>query len=225
MGPTRYPYGIARGFVNQFNYRGTTAGDISGSATPNVTLGDLFYTNNATSTVITNFVLDDTANRLVNYEGKVINVVFLDANTQVDNAGALNLVGTNNLLGANNSLTLRYSRGSWYEEGRAVVNRNEGATVNIGGATTSINLDGRYGLVVLNATGGATQVIQGISGGQIGQSTLLINRSGGANVGINSAGNVYIAATDAVTLLSNMVYTVVKVSSSRWVLQRNNLFV
>ena len=224
MGPTRFPYGTARGFVNQFNYRGTTAGDISNSTTPNVTLGDLFYTNNATGTVITNFVLDDTANRIAEYQGKVITVVFLDANTQIDNAGALQLVGTNNLLGQNNSITLRYDRGNWFETSRATPNRTEAAAVNVGGTATSINADGRE-FIALVGTGGAANTIASISGGQVAQRITLRVASGGANVLISSAGNIWIGGTNAVTLLSSGVYDLMKVNSAQWSLFRNNLFV
>lgn len=224
MGPTRYPNGQAIGFVNQFNYAGGTAGNISGSATPNVTLGGLFYANNTGSVQITNLILDDTANRLANYEGKVIRIFMLDTgSTSMANAGSLFLAGTNDLAGQNNSIELMHSRGNWYELDRSYINRTEYSSINIGG-TMSINVD-RVSFVALVGTGGAANTIASISGGELTQRVTLRVASGGANILITSAGNIWIGGTNAVTLLSSGVYDIIKTTASNWSLFRNNLFV
>ena len=217
MGPTRYPLGQAIGYVNQFNYRGTTAGNISGSATPNVTIGGLFYANNTGTLAITNLILDDTANRLVNYEGKVVRIFILDTGSTVfDNAGALFLNGTNNLAGQNNSIELMFSRGSWYELDRGYVTRNAVRTVTMG-ANSSANVDG-VSLLILNNTGAVTTPLFALSGGQVGQEVNIVAQGSNANT-ILSGGNIFQAVTNATLVNASGMYKVVKVSVNAWRLQ------
>jgi len=131
MGPTRFPYGQALGFQNQFGFTvgpagSGTAGLISGSTAPNVTLGGLFYLNNTGTLVIQNLLLDDTANRINQYEGKIVKLFILDTGSTVfSNGGALFMAGTNNLFGQNNSIDFMFSRGNWYETNRSEITRNE----------------------------------------------------------------------------------------------------
>lgn len=222
--PSRFPYGRARGFVNNFNYRSSTAGLIASTdATPDVTDGGLFYTNNASATTITYLDLLSYANKAADYEGKEVTLFFLDSNTSIANGGQMFLSGTANAFQATESITLMHSRSGWYEMQRSRVNRTDMGTVNVGG-TVGLNVDFRR-VIQLVATGGATNTVASISGGQVGQQTTIFNRSGGANVVINSAGNIFIGGTNAVTLLSNQYYSLLKVDSSQWILQRQNLFV
>jgi hypothetical protein len=217
MGPTRAPYGSALGFVNHFNYRGTTAGDISGSSTPNVTIGELFYTNNTGSVTLTDFTLDDTANRSANYEGKLINVIFLDTATQIANGGTLYLQGSDNLAGSNHGLTLMYSRGNWYEISRWKDNQNGGIQSFTGAGTTSINVND-VDHIMFNGT--AATVLQAFSGGQVGQYISISHRTNGVTLTVNTAGNILIAATNAVVIRNNDAWNFIKVSGSNWIMMR-----
>jgi len=86
-GPTRFPYGQGMGFVNQFaaygaslqtgigNFSGLGTAGLISSATPDVTIGDLFIANNTGSVVITYFNLQQYAYKSAEYSGKTIRVM------------------------------------------------------------------------------------------------------------------------------------------------------
>ena len=212
MGPTRFPNGQALGFVNQFNYRNTTAGDITALTTPNVTLGGLFYTNNTGVVTITNFVLDDTANRLVNYEGKIIRVFTIDSATQFANAGPIFLTNTGNL-SANGSIDFMFSRGNWFEVGRNVVTRNPWVSASAGTAA-SITIDNGTKLIIFTGVS-ATQQIKAISGGYQGQLvTLTADNTGGIVSVVMTGGNIVFPGTNMFALVTNNAIQLQKIGSS-----------
>ena len=218
MGPTRFPYGQAHGFVNQFNYRGTTAGNITGSTAPNVTEGDLFYANNTDALTITNFILSDTGNRLAEYEGKAIKVFFLDTATRIDNAAPLVLAGTDNLRVGTASagvswLQLMHSRGTWYETGRSQPHRSTVSTLAIN-ANSSANVDG-VKLLILNNTGATTTALIALSGGQVGQEINVISQGSNVNV-IKAGGNIFLAGTDGIAVNASGFVRLIKVSATAW---------
>ena len=216
--PSRWPYGSALGFQNNFNFNGAlsgTAGNISGSATPNVTLGNLFYANNTGSLAITSFVLDDTANRLTQYEGKTFRVFILDTGSTVfANAGNLFMNGTNNLAGQNNSVEFMFSRGNFYELDRSYITRNEALSVTIGSAG-SVTVDG-VGLVVVTGTA-ATSVVRSFSGGQVGQTVILTAvGTAGVNHYVDNLGNLKMAGTAMYAINVSGSYQFTKVNASIW---------
>ena len=223
--PQRFPYGSALGFQNQFNWTvgptvSGTAGNISGTATPNVTLGNLFYLNNTGSVTITNLLLDDTANRLTQYEGKVVRIFTLDTgSTTFANAGALFLNGTNNLLGQNNSIELMFSRGSWFELDRSYVNRSE-VSAMVTNAQSSLNMD-NVRVAVLNNTGATTNKIIGLSGGQVGQEVTFMNVGSNVIILIGQAGgatssNMVFLGTNALLIDGSGSYKFVKHTDLVW---------
>lgn len=193
--PTRFPFGFALGFENQFNnygkggigsqaagqqYEQVTAGLLAQASTaPDISFGSLFYTNNSSNTTITNFTQTWTgrAGGLTAAgqtdtsgpppEGKIITVVFLDNSTQLANNSNLILAGSNNLLGANNAITLLGSNGKWIEMARSYNNTTE-VTTFVTNAQSSLNMNG-VRVAILNNTGSTTNKIIGLSGGQIGQ--------------------------------------------------------
>ena len=218
MGPTRFPYGEALGFVNNFNYRSTTANLLTeGDATPNVTTGSLFYSNNTSNTTITHFDLDDYANRAANYEGKIITVLFLDNSTRLANAVNVYLAGTNNLVNRDatsiHGITLMHSRSGWYELQRHMTNRNEVLQYSISG-TSSLNVDDVKVGLILN-TGGVTTAISALSGGQIGQSIILANAGSNA-VRVETGGNIIIVGTNAYVLNASGAYQFIRASGTLW---------
>ena len=220
MGPTRFPFGQALGFQNQFNFTNGpavsgTAGNISGTASPNVTLGNLFYVNNTGSLAITSFVLDDTANRLTQYEGKTFRVFILDTGSTVfANAGNLFMNGTDNLAGQNNSVEFMFSRGSFYELDRSLITRNEALAVTLGSAS-AINVDG-VKLVTVTGTA-ATSYIIAFSGGQVGQ-TIVVNAVGtsGVNHYVTDNGNIAMAGTGDYCINVSGSYQFTKVNATLW---------
>lgn len=228
MGPTRFPFGQALGFANQFyTNRGVggvaanlqvagTAGDISGQTAPDVTIGQLFYVNNTAPLTITNFLLADTANRNSQYEGKLIRIFILDTGTQIDNAGNLFLAGTDNLRGSNSQLELMYSRGSWFETDRARVNRTEVQNYTIGSAG-SINVDG-VRVAILTGTA-ATSIVRAFSGGQVGQEiTLMNNSSSGLGVFVDTGGNIAFITTNLYAVNASGAYKFIKKNNTTWLM-------
>lgn len=225
MGPTRFPYGQALGFVNQFNFTqgpslSGTAGLISGNATPNVTLGNLFYVNNTGSLTITNFLLDDTANRIAQYEGKVIRIFQLDTgSTLFANAAPLFLNGTNNTLGQNGSIELMFSRGSWFELDRGYSGLGE-ITNFITNAQSSLNVNG-VRVAILNNTGATTNRIIGLSGGQVGQEITFMNIGSNAIMLVGQAGgatssNMIFMGTNTLLVDASGAFKFVKHTDLQW---------
>jgi len=214
MGPTRFPYGQAKGFVNNFNYRSTTANLItSGDTTPDVTTGELFYTNNTSNTVITHFDLQDYANRAANYEGKIITVFFLDDSTNLANAGNLYLAGTSTLNQTNASITLMHSRSGWYELERSVPSRSDVVTASAGTAA-SVTVDNATKLIIFTGVSAAQQ-IKAISGGYQGQVlTLTASNTGGITSYAMTGGNIVFAGTNAFALVTNNALQLQKIGSS-----------
>lgn len=228
MGPTRFPFGTALGFANQFyTNKGVggvaaglqvagTAGDISGQTAPDVTLGGLFYTNNTAALTLTNFILQDTANRAAQYEGKVIRIFFLDTATQVANAGALFLAGTDNLVGANNQIELMFSRGNWFETDRVRSSRVEVNNITIGSAG-SVNVDG-VRVAILTGTA-ATSIVRSFSGGQVGQEiTLMNNSSSGLGVFVDTGGNIAFITTNLYAINASGAYKFIKKNNTTWLM-------
>lgn len=217
MGPSRTPYGRGLGFVNNFNYRGTTAGNISGQTTPNVTLGELFYTNNTGIVTITNFILDDTARRLVNYEGKLITVFCIDSATQFTNGGAIFLTGTGNL-NSNSSIDFMHSRGSWFEIRRSLVTRNEVVTATVGTAA-AVTIDNGTRVINFVSTS-ANSPLKAISGGYIGQTVTVLSpaslNSGGITITVMTGGNIVFPGTNQFAIQTNAGLQLMKVSGTEW---------
>ena len=225
--PTRFPFGIALGFENQFNnygkggrsvfdsttqYEQTTAGLLAQMSTaPDVSQGSLFYTNNTGATTIVNLYHYQpgragalTASGQVDLtsplpEGKIITLFFLDTNTQLSPAGNIVLAGTNNLIGANNVIQLLASRNNWYETNRSYNNTSE-VTTFVTNAQSSLNMNGvRY--AVVNNTGSTTNKIIGLSGGQIGQEVTFTNIGSNPVMFIFQAGGV--ESSNMVSIASN----------------------
>ena len=220
MGPTRFPYGTALGFANAFGSgrSGNTAGLLAqADATPDVTTGSLFYTQNTAATVITHFDLQDYGNRSANYEGKVITVFFLDNSTSLANAVNLYLAGTNSLVSRDvtsiHGVTLMHSRSGWYELERHMTNRNEALTYSISG-TSSINVDDVSVALILN-TGSVATAISAFSGGQIGQKLTVVNAGSNA-VRVVTGGNILLVGTNAYLLNASGAYDFVRASGALW---------
>src|SRR3990167_5708615 len=215
MGPTRFPYGEAKGFVNNFNYRNSTANLLAeGDVTPDATLGNLFYTNNTSNTTITHFDLQDYANRSTSYEGKMITVFFIDNSTRIANAGQLFLASSDNLLGAQNSITLMHSRSGWYELYRSYNNRTDVQTYTIA-AQSSINVE-RTKVAIVTNTGAGSVFLSAFSNGQVGQLLTVMAGTSGLSLFVQSGGNIQIQGTNAYLVSISGAYQFVKRAANLW---------
>lgn len=217
MGPTRFPNGQALGFVNNFNYRGTTAGLFTqGDTTPDVTLGSIFYTNNTQDTVITHFDLTDYTNRAVDYEGKIITVFFLDNSSRLANGGRLFLEGSDDLLGATHSITLMHSRSAWYELNRSRPSQTSDFVTfsEAGSSAFTVTRQTRY--ILWNAT--QATILAGISGpSYIGQRLSILMGTQGLTLQVKSSPTIALPGTNALVYTSQRALEFVRVAGS-WLL-------
>ena len=237
MGDTRFRYGLAYGRMNNFTtgvagQRGYLAGTdglfVNGDTTPDVTNGFLFYTNNTAATTISHFdVLHPVGtggNIAPLFEGKVIEVFFLDTNTTL--AGAqLILASSDNNLTANSTIEMLYHNSAWYEINRTSI-KPTSTTFNIStssGDAQSFNANGVGPIVVLKGTS-ITALLRSISGGYVGQVITLITGSASILYEMNTQGNIIITSTNQVTLAqsANLLATggfqVQKVNATQWAL-------
>ena len=220
MGDTRFKGGFAIGPYANF-YARTDNLFAESDATPNVTNGNLFYTNNTSGTTITDFELSSLPGKgAQEFEGKVIEVQFLDGNTTVANAGSVFLTGTDNTFRANSRLGLVYHNSAWYERSRSQVSRNSVQTLNFALSNGTINADDLHTLILVPTVALAT--FTSISGGYIGQQVTLINGATSAiNVQIISGlGNIYLNGTSNFILNQSGAYQVVKAGDDQWNLIR-----
>ncbi len=245
--PTRFPFGIALGFYNQFNnygkggantpnplttqYENTTAGLLAQANTaPDVSMGTLFFTNNTGNTTITNFIHRQMgrAGALLASgqidttspppEGKWIRVIFLDNSTQVANNSNILLTSSDNGIGSQSILDFMASNGVWNQIGPVSrPNSNGGIATFTGAGTTSFSASG-ISVEIFQGTGATT--LQSISGGQIGQSFTILQNTAGVALTINTAGNILIAGTNSIVLSSaGANYTLTRFGTS-WFLDR-----
>ena len=203
MHDTRFKNGLAYG--PYANFYATSANILpQADATPDVSLGNLFYTNNTSLTTITHFDLlsppgDTSPTFSQSYEGKVIKLIFLDDSTRLVNGGRLILASSDGLIGINNSIELLYHNSSWFEFSRSYNQSNvvtvTSASLNTtaGAGTGQVLIRGRGQSVVLNLASEVTGpiVLRQVLGGEQGtQLTLISSWVSDSLVIINSASNI-----------------------------------
>ncbi len=246
--PSRLPFGFAWGFENQFNnygkssgpntpsplpstqqYEQVTAGLLAqGSGIVDVSQGSIFYTNNTGNTTITSLIhnqmgragallasgqIDTTSPPP---EGKVVRIFFLDNSTQYANSGNLVLMTSDNMLGQNSISEFMASNGKWYQVWASRASTGGSILTFTGAGSASFNVNGIN--TVVSAITAAT-VLVSISGGQQGQSIILIQQTGGVTLTISSNGNIAIPGTNALVEPLNGNYTITKFGTS-WYLDR-----
>ena len=203
MHDTRFKNGLA--FGPYANFFANTANVFSqADATPDVSMGNLFFSNNTSNTTITHFDLqappgDTSPTYHQVYEGKAIRVIFLDDSTRLVNGGRLVLTGSEGLQGANNSIELLYHNSSWIEFNRSYNNNNvqeiTSASLNLNYAvgTGQVTIRGRGPSNVLYLASEVTGpiVLRQVVGGEPGsQLTLIASWVSDALVIVNSASNI-----------------------------------
>ena len=215
-GPTRFPYGEAWGFQNQFSFSqgpvvsGTAGLFTQSDLTPDVTIGQLFIANNTGATTITYFDLQNYAYKAAEYSGKEITVMVIDnGSTTFANAGQLVLGGTDNL--ANNAgypafYQFVHFNSTWYQIDSFKGSRSE-VTTFVTNVQSSLNMNG-VRVAILNNTGSSTNTIIGLSGGQIGQEITFMLQ--GSNAVRLVTGNMTIVGTNAVLINASGMYKFIK---------------
>lgn len=222
--PFRIPYGLALGYDTAFQYHtgyltAGTAGLIAQmSATPNVTVGSLFYTNNSGATTISAFTCNTYSVNTGNQEGRVIRIFFLDANTTISNSSIV-LAGTGNFtVPANGIMDFMQVKGTWYEVARTVPQLGFMKTQVLGSVTESLNATNATAIVVSGTV--AVPSIKSISGGYEGQTVSIVNAStGGITPTFLDTGNLWLGATAAFTMASSAAYAFIKIGS-KWYLEK-----
>lgn len=228
-GPTRFPYGQALGWVNQFQagYGANNGGSLGlgtagllpfGDTTPDVTIGDLFIANNTAATVISYFDLQNYAYKAQDYSGKTIRVMVLDqGSTRFVNSGQMWLWGTDNLATNSNVPLALYEfvqfNSSWYLINDARANRSE-ATVFATNAQSSLNVNG-VRVAYLNNTGATTNSIIGLSGGIVGQEVNFVLVGSNA-VRLLIGGNIFMTESNAMLVNASGFYKAIKFDALSW---------
>lgn len=258
--PTRFPYGFALGWENQFNSyaysgRGTgtnlpagqqqsagfdTAGLLFQASTgPDVSMGNLFYSANTTTTVIsllrTNQMgragqsqgggaflssgqVDTTSPPP---EGKIIRLFFLDNSTSLAQGGSggignIILNSSDNGVGPNSIIDFMASNGSWWQIGP--VSR---PSVGMGFSNFSIGTASSINIANVNVatiTGTATPVqVKALSGGQVGQIVRIFGASSsGISAYLMTGGNVNIVGTNMYLIPNSGYLEIMKINATLW---------
>lgn len=190
------------------NFYATSANIFAqGDTTPDVTGGVLFFSNNTTSTVITNFDLTGfgAGSQAQQFEGKVIEVVFLDDSTGLANNARILTASSGNFQGSNVSTRFIYHNSAWILFG---TNYNAPNTVrvdsnNIGSYvadTTSgtINITGNTESILAFAYATSPLVIRRVLNGQQGQNLSIVSAGpSDVLVVVNSAATGTFASTSS----------------------------
>ena len=225
MGDFRIPYGM--GFGRYGNFQSRTDNLFGqGDATPDVTNGTLFFTNNASSTTITDFEFTvpggGAGTNWAAFEGKEIKVFFLDDSTRLASNSRIFLSGSNGLQGPNVNVSLIYHNSAWYETSRSynqsnviVVDSNNIKTVTgnpfMNASTGNINVTGRGDNIVINmihdSTGNWT-MRRAVGGEQGARITLIAGGDSHSLVIVNSA------AADTFVCVSSATSTQFRLASS-----------
>lgn len=203
MGAFRVPYAFAWGKYGNFANR-TDNLIASTDATPDISGGSLFWTNNASATSVTYF--DGKTNGLINpEEGQEITIGVLDNVTTFVDGTQLRLAGGTNVTPTSGSfLRFVYHASAWLETYRSYNSPNllQARSADLG--TTGILTINPAVTTVVNVTGtSSSMTYRGMIGGYTGQEVTFVNGGSSVTFITNSAG-----ATD-----SFIVSTVAGVSS------------
>ena len=232
MGDTRFRDGLALGrFANFFARSDNVFGQAD--ATPDVTLGNLFFSNNTSNTTITHFNLTTVGpipggaaieNFAQQYEGKIIHCIFLDDSTRLVNGGRLILASSDGLQGLNNAISLIYHNSAWIELYRSYNQSSvvQATSANLGGAGT-VTITGRGPSVVIRVDAAASSagVLRRAIGGEQGQLVHIVASAGSDAliiVGSDAADTFIATSTTSATqfrLASSAVVSFVRVAD-KW---------
>lgn len=217
----RVRYGMAIGRENNFyagisSQKGYLAGTdglfAQGNTAPDVTLGNLFYTNNSSNTTIVDFTLghpsQGTGNLAGLFEGKLITVYFIDDSTRLARSARLVTVGTDGWQAAGTVMTFLYHNSAWVQIG-AERTQSDYAVLNSGNLTvaaagTTFLARGLKTIAYPVANNSATGVLTGLTGGEQNQEVTLWAIQSDFRIIANSAGftnGFYVTSTGGTQVL------------------------
>lgn len=204
---TRWKNGIAFGPYNNFFARSDNVFAQS-DTTPDVTDGNLFFSNNTTNTTITDFEFSvpggGFGNEAGHFQGKEIKVFFLDDSTRLASNARVILSGSDGLQGANSFINLLYVNSSWIEMGRSR-NVSDILSVTSAGLGGAGQIDARGRKIILtSATAGSAAVIRTAINGEQGQRLTIVNGGSSLTLVVNSAAsNTFVSSssTGAATMV------------------------
>lgn len=181
MGDFRIVYGKALGKEGNFQVR-TDGLFAQADTTPDVSNGTLFYTNNTTNTVITNFDLSwnpQTAT-VSHFEGKEIKVLFLDNSTSLASNSRILLASTNGNFTTNSSIDFLYHNSAWYETGRSIsgadaITVESKNLVSVSASTGGVDVKGNIKAIFGFSSAGSPLVIRKAFNGAQGQQLTLVS--------------------------------------------------
>jgi len=177
-------------------------------ATPDVTLGSVFYAVNTGATVITDFDGGE--------EGQVITLIMIDGgSTSVANSGELVLAGSGDFSGNNNVISLIQHNTSWYEISRSQNQTSYVLSVQSGSniAADVINVNGKTQIAV-NTSTGAPVNIDSLSNGYDGQHVTVL-ALGSAVAVVNSVGAINLMGSGNLALANSGTLELVK-NGGQW---------
>jgi len=188
---------------------------VSGDTSPDVTGGTLFYTNNTSATSIAHFDLQKNSQTPGCYEGKIINVVFLDSMTKIVKSTAVKVANDLVEYGIGDVAGFVYHGSAWYQMFGSTnkTTNNETKTLASGNTYNLIvnNETERYALATTNV--GLT--VRSISGGYVGQEIMLMNVSVGTGVVyVMTDGNIRMTTAQVIIPVTDGALKLVCVSSA-----------
>lgn len=189
MADFRFKNGVALGPVGNFQSR-TDNLFTSLDTTPDVTYGNLFYTNNASATSITHFDLSGS-NVTSERQGKAIKVLLLDGNTTLVNSSVLRLADAQDVTPAAGAVfDFLYVNSAWYETKRSYNTSNILAVDSTTFVSSVGDLTINPGIKQLIVTVQANSVftLRRLLGGSLGQQVSIFAANSTAILAANSAG-------------------------------------
>lgn len=189
MADFRLKHGLARGPVGNFSSR-TDNLFASTDATPDVSDGNFFYTNNASATSITHFDVRG-ANAASEHFGKEIRILNLDNNTTYVSGTQLRLMdgqSVNPVAGAIFNFT--YANSVWYETGRSYNTANviEVSSSSIGAGAGVVTIGPHVEQLNVLVAAASAFTLRQVLGGYLGQTIKLFAVDSAVLYACNSAG-------------------------------------
>ena len=217
MSDFRIRYGMAFG---PFGTISTTSAQFllpPQDATPDVSLGTYWLTNNTSAVVYTFFDGTQQGGVVGPEEGKMIVIRFQDANTTIVNGGRIFLAQSGGAFRSGEVIGLIHSNSAWYEMFRAENAQGAITASNVGAASVAPNVDGVQTLI-LTATAAAVTLLS-LSGGEIGQRVVVVQNSSNT-ITVTTGGNIALAGTSDVVMNASGAYTFIKTADNRWRIDR-----
>ncbi len=189
MGDFRFVFGTARGKEGNFQAR---TDNLFGStdATPDVSDGNLFWTNNASATSITHFDVVG-ADPVSRHEGKEIYVGVLDGNTTFVNGAQLRLSDSQDVPATPGSMWhFIYHNSAWFQASPASLNTAGVLTAQSSnlGTTGLLTITPATTVVGLLSGVSSSMTLRGMPGGRTGQMVTFVNLGSSITFITNSAG-------------------------------------